>query len=247
MLLMSALTHALVRPRRVALCGFALLALALGPKVADAANISVLGSSSQTAFPACPASPCQAIGKVTGFQTAIGNAKKPFLAPSDGKIVAWSIKLSAPNDKQKQFFDDYYGGQPSARIAVLKSLKKNPIVYKLRAQGPLEDLNPLLGSTTTFTLRTPLTVRAGQVIGLTIPTWAPAFAINLPNDVTWRSSRKPNKCQSSTDIQAGFSQQAPGTQRKYGCSYPGARLLYSATMVQGPVATAPTKPTKPTK
>jgi hypothetical protein len=221
----------------------ALAALGLRAGWAGAAKLMVLGSSQQTAAPSCPASPCQAVGKVTGFQTSIANAKKPFLAPFDGKIVAWSIKTSAPDDKQRQFFNDFYGGEPSARLAILKPIPKSPLNYKLRAQSPVEQLTPELGSTTTFTLKIPLTVRAGQVVGLTIPTWAPVFAIGLPKGNAWRASRVASGCTDTNKIKAGSAHEALGSERTYGCSYTTARLLYSASMVK--TATAPSKKKKP--
>jgi hypothetical protein len=256
---MDTFVHAHARPRRV-LTAFAVFALLVGlvlvaigtgdasaqkstpdktdpdktpPKKAPLPKLLVLGASAQTAPPACPSSPCQAIGKVTGFQTTIGNAKKPFLAPFDGKIVAWSIKLSAPTDQQTKFFNDFYGGQPSARVSILKPLVKEKLRYKLRAQSPIEDLSSVLGGTVTFALKVPLAVRTGQIVALSVPTWAPAFGIGLAKDNAWRASRKPNKCSATDDIQAGSAQQALAQERIYGCSYSTARLLYSATLVRG--------------
>ena len=76
-------------------------------------KLLVLGASSTPGAPACPGDPCQVVGKVTGFQTALGSAqKKPFVSPSDGKIVAWSIKLSAPTKTQISFFNNFFGGTP---------------------------------------------------------------------------------------------------------------------------------------
>jgi hypothetical protein len=227
----------------------ALAAMALGAGAAVAQKtplpkLLVLGASSQTAAPACPADPCQAIGKVTGFQNAIGKSPMPFAAPFDGRIVAWSIKLSAPTDKQKAFFDDFYGGPPKARIAILKPRKKHKGSYKLRNQSPVEDLGQVLGQTTTFTLKAPITVRKGQIVGLSVPTWAPAFAIGLPKGNTWLASRSAGKCTDPNDIKAGSAHELLRTIRPYGCSYTTARLLYSATMVRGGVAPAPTKPSK---
>ncbi len=202
---------------------------------APSPKLVVLGASAQTAQPACPASPCQAIGRVTGFQRKIGNASNVFVAPFDGKVVAWSLKLSAPTDTQKKFFNDFYGGDPSARLAVLKPLKKSPGAYKLKSQTPVEPLDGLLGTTTTFTLRAPLTVRTGQIVALTVPTWAPVFAIGLAKNNSWLASRKTGKCTNPDDIKAGFAQEALGGQRRYACNYNTARLLYSATVVRGGV------------
>ena len=241
------------RPRRrtrwtLAALFAAIVAISLNAGLAGAVpKLMVLGSSQQTAEPSCPASPCQAIGKVTGFQTTIGNAKKPFLAPSDGKIVAWSIKTSSPDEKQKEFFNEFYGGQPSARISILKPIPKSPLGYKLRAQSPVEELAPVLGATTTFALKTPITVRAGQVVAISVPTWAPVFAVGLPKGNSWRSSRAAASCTDTEKIKAGKAHEEPRSERTYGCSYTTARLLYSATMVKTATAKKkkPAAPDKP--
>lgn len=233
-------THVQAHPRARKLAlwgGFAVAilaaAVALRAPLADAAaKLTVLGSSQQTAVPSCPTSPCQAVGKVTGFQTTIANAKKPFLAPTDGKIVAWSIKTSAPDAKQTEFFNSFYGGPPSARIAILKPIAKTPGNYKLRAQSPIEELNGELGATTTFTLKVPLVVRAGQIVALSIPTWAPVFAVGLPKGNAWRASRAASGCTDTDKIKAGSAHEQLGSERTYGCNYTTARLLYSASMVK---------------
>jgi hypothetical protein len=221
-----------------------LLAIALGPgRAVGAAKIAVLGAAAP-ANPSCPES-CQAVGKTTGFQTRIGAAKNPFVVPYPGRVVAWSIKLSAPRQNQIDFFRDFYGGQPQARLSVLKPIQKQiragrPI-YRLKSQSPVEDLGPYLGTTTTFSLQSPLKVNTGQVLGLTIPTWAPAFAVGQASNTRWRASRKKGKCDNADDIKAGTPHEALGADRAYGCQYTTARLLYSATVVGEPNPPAPPK------
>lgn len=213
------------------------LAVALGTGRAGAApKMAVLGSAAAAA-PSCPQN-CQAIGKTTGVQLSIGKMKSPFVVPYPGKIVAWSIKLSAPTEKQIDFFEDFFGGPPEARLSVLKpiqkEIKQGRPIYKLKAQSPVEELMPFLGQTTTFQLGSPIKVKAGQVVGLTVPTWAPAFAVNLGGQTSWMASRKRQKCAKPADIQAGSGHQALGSLRTYGCIYKTARLLYSATVIGRP-------------
>jgi hypothetical protein len=95
-------------------------------------------------------------------------------------------------------------------------------------------LNPYFGSTVIFALDHPLTVLRGQVVGLTVPTWAPMFAFNVEADNTWRGSRLPGKCSSKADIQGGHPQQGVGKIKTYGCYYSNARLLYTGTLVKQP-------------
>ncbi|MGH2923709.1 MAG: hypothetical protein ACRDKH_06755 [Solirubrobacterales bacterium] len=194
----------------------------------------VLGAAAP-ATPACPTDPCEAIGKTTGFQIRIGKLKNPFSAPSPGRVVAWSIKLAAPQQTQTDFFTGFFGGPPRARLSILKPINKKikdgKPFYKLKSQGPVEELTPFLGTTTTFTLQQPLTVRKGQIVALTVPTWAPAFAVNLGDRVAWRGSRKKGKCTTREDIKAGRPHETAGQDRLYGCVFKTARLLYSATVV----------------
>jgi hypothetical protein len=232
----------------------AVLAALLGTGSAGAApNVMVLGAAAP-ATPSCPTA-CQAVGKTTGFQNSITGTKTPFIVPVRGSLVAWSIKLGAPgtkpnpnNDNQSDldFFNKTFGGGPKARISVLKPIMKqiktgHPI-YKLKSQSPVEDLSDYLGQTTTFTLDTPLRVKPNNVVALTVPTWAPAFAVNQSADTKWQASRKKGKCNNTDDILAGTPQDALGSERSYGCVYNTARLLYSATVVADPNQAAPTKP-----
>src|SRR5262249_46033736 len=92
--------------------------------------------------PACPRDDathsCEAIGSVTGFQLKADGKKAVFRAPTDGRVVAWAIRLSRPNKDQRSFFGDLwktdrFGMKPSARIAVIKRLERHQ--YKLVRQG----------------------------------------------------------------------------------------------------------------
>jgi hypothetical protein len=247
---MGPVVHAPARLRRLgALAGLlAIVGLlaAIGPgRAIGAVKLVVLGAATP-ANPSCPES-CQAVGKTTGFQTSITGSRNPFSVKFRGRIVAWSIKTGAPSTKPNpnnnnqsdyDFFNKTFGGAPKARIAVLKpimkSIREGKPIYKLKAQSPVEDLTGFLGQTTTFTLDTPLRVKPNNVVALSVPTWAPAFAINQSADTKWQASRKKGKCNNTADILAGTPQEALGSQRSYGCTYNTARLLYSATVVADP-------------
>lgn len=234
----------------------AVLAVALGTGRAGAAPRVVVLGAAAPATPSCPTG-CQAIGKTTGFQTSITGSKNPFIVPFRGLIVAWSIKTGAPstkpnpsnnNQSDMDFFNKTFGGSPKARIAVLKpimkSIRAGKPIYKLKAQSPVEDLSQFLGQTTTFTLDAPLRVKPNNVVALTVPTWAPAFAINQAANTRWQASRQKGKCNNTSDILAGTPQDALGSQRAYACSYNTARLLYSATVVADPNQGTPPKKKK---
>jgi len=228
------------------------LVAAAWPGAADSApaRVVTLGRTDATPPPSCPGKivnnvevvPCRVEGHVTGFQAIAGGVPRPYEAPFDGKIVAWSITLSRPSrvDSAKTtdevgFFNDFLGKPSQARIGVLRPIEDSkPPQYDLVRQSPLQTLNRYFGSTVVFALDHPLTVLRGHVVALTIPTWAPMFAFNVDDDNTWRGSRLPGHCSSKDDIQNGHPQQGVGKTKTYGCYYSNARLLYTATLVKGP-------------
>jgi hypothetical protein len=231
----------------------ALVAAAATPGAVSLAaplRVVVLGRTPETPVPSCPGkivrgveiTPCRVEGHVTGFQVKAGGVSNPYEAPFEGKIVAWSIALSKPSTKDSAtttnevgFFDEFLGQPAEARIGVLRPVREtNPPQYTLVRQSPIEVLNPYFGGTPIFALDHPLTVLQGQVVALTVPTWAPMFAFNVEEENTWRGSRLPKHCTSKEDIQGGHPQQVVGKTKTYGCFYSNARLLYTATLVKKP-------------
>ena len=136
------------------------------------------------------------------------------------------------------FFKGTYGSTPEARLSVLKSLKKGH-QYKLSAQSDLFQLEPYFGSTPTFVLKAPLRMHTNEILGLTVPTWVPAFAHGLDNKQAWRSSHSGADCTATSPPPA--AQQKLKSVAVYGCLYRTARLLYSATFVPDPTPTAKKK------
>jgi hypothetical protein len=235
----------------MAACLLALVAI-VAPGNADSAplRVVVLGQTAETPPASCPGkvvnnveiTPCRVEGHVTGFQAIAGGVARPYEAPFEGKVVAWSITLAKPSKVESAtttdevgFFNDFLGEPSMARIGILRPIEgSKPPKYTLVRQSPLKILNPYFGTTPIFALEHPLSVLQGQVVALTIPTWAPMFAFNVSSDNTWRGSRLPEKCASKEDIQNGHPQQGVGKTKTYGCYYSNARLLYTATLVKKP-------------
>jgi hypothetical protein len=218
----------------------ALIAVSVAP-----ARVSELGTTLDEQTASCPDN-CQAIGQVSGFQIQQGTRKLPYRLRSYGKVVAFSIKLGKPNASQIDFFNKLFGGPPQVMLTVLKPYvpvkgeAKQPNKYVLAGSSDLFNLADYFGSEPTFALPRPLSIKPGYVVGLTVPTWAPAFAVNLADDMQWRSSRDPKNCD---DVRQDAAQDIKGSARTYGCVYKTARLLYSVTYVADPKpTTAPTTP-----
>jgi hypothetical protein len=255
-LVLRAAIHRPNRARTLSAVGLACLLAALlaaawpGAAESAPARVVILGQTASTPPPSCPGKivnnveviPCRVEGHVTGFQAIASGVARPFEVPFDGKVVAWSITLSRPSRMDTKtttdevgFFNDFLGKPSEARIGILRPVKESkPPKYTLVRQSPLEVLNPFFGSTVIFALDHPLSVLRGQVVGLTVPTWAPMFAFNVANENTWRGSRQAEHCTSKSDIQNGHPQQGVGKTKTYGCYYSNARLLYTATLVKEP-------------
>src|ERR1700742_2689566 len=237
----------------LAACLTALVAI-VHPGRADSAplTVTVLGQTAETPPASCPGkivnnvevTPCRVEGHVSGFQSIADGIARPYEAPYEGKIVAWSISLAKPSTKETAtttnevaFFDEFLGEPSEARIGILKPVEAtNPPQYTLVRQSPLQVLNGYFGTTPVFALKHPLSILQGQVVALTVPTWAPMFAFNVSSENTWRGSRLPAQCSSKEDIQNEPPQQGVGKTKTYGCYYSNARLLYTATLVKSPTA-----------
>src|SRR3954470_4572239 len=96
----------------------ALVAVAI-PGAADSAplRVVVLGQTSETPPASCPGkivnnveiTPCRVEGHVTGFQSIADGVPRPFEAPFEGKVVAWSITLAKPSTAETKTTTDEVG------------------------------------------------------------------------------------------------------------------------------------------
>jgi hypothetical protein len=213
---------------------FAILVLALAvPAVAPAtlAEVGVIPpTTSPETVPSCPASPCLAVSRTTGFQLKVAKNTTLMTVPRSGSIVAWTIMLGKPNATQIKFFNANEGGAAEAGIAILRA-QKPKLTWKLIASSPTVKLQPYFGKTAQFPLERTIAVKKGDVVAMTVPTWAPALALGFGKDTSWRASRARSQC-ASTSAQSTHTSIASSVQ--YFCLYQTARLTYSATLVSTP-------------
>lgn len=236
-----------------------------------------LGSAREDLKPNCGSDfsrDCVVEGRVTAYQVKRTDASRslPFSVPWPGKIISWSISLSRPTKReindagtvrpaQAPFFNELFGSPSQAGIAVLKRVKEEsgPPQWRMVRQSPVETLNPFFGTRVHFALDEPLNVVPKQMVGLTIPTWAPALwkpeACNFNSisgvldpgecaeaeaNYTWRGSRAPGKCRLGVDpdtgepnaaLESSRPQRKVDSVRKYACYYGSNALLYTVTIV----------------
>jgi len=219
----------------------------IGPGVASA-QIVELGqtSSSPVAAPSCPSGVSLAncfivLPRTTAVQTESNGVLNPTKVTKDGWIVAFTVGLSkltsdAPTElKLLKELDGRWGGPPQLVLTVLKPQPKNK--YTVVAQSATFHVLPFLGSVLqeplslppTFTTMTALPVKKGDVIGLTVLTWAPVLTYNLTaSKYSYRQSRRAN-CTNPPGTQT--AQTTVNSTQQYLCNYTGTRVQYSATEV----------------
>ncbi len=207
------------------------LALALpSGSLATLAEVGIIPATTPPTTPSCPASPCLALTRTTGFQVKVGSTRSLVTVPKEGSVVAWTVTLGKPNATQIKFFNANEGGAASAAIAVLRQQPKPNLSYKLIAQSPVVPLEKYFGKTAQFPLASSIQAKKGDIIALAVPTWAPVLALGFTNETSWRASRPRNSCSSTSTL----SVQSVGAAVQYYCLYRQARLTYSATLISTP-------------
>lgn len=209
----------------------AILGAFSAPASASISEIAALGDNK----PGCPGFEpldCRIVlARQTAFQVKVGSTKSITTAPSDGHIVAWTLPLAGVSASNVTKGNSNYGGAPQASLVILAPLGKS--TFKVVQKGPMVDVTKYLGTTPTFALPKALPIKKGQVIGLTVPTWAPVIQLGLTSDTSWRSSR-PMKEAVAGDFSKQRALVGAATQAPFTALFQRARLTYSATFVPTP-------------
>lgn len=222
-------------------------ALALAVPAFAQGKVREVGGPDVAAPPDCvDKATCVVLTRVTAFQLRVGNRANVSRVPHDGKIVAYTMNLPSVKREFYTGFSDTYFGAPTARLAVLRrKLRKGQTKYRYQLVGQSDKifLRSYLGSSPSFALDQPLSVKKGDLIGLTTDSWMPGF-VARPEDAnaTWRASRPKGKCSKIgtndfTNFITGRMHEKIGQIKQYNCGYTGARVLYRATVVDKPVKT----------
>ena len=221
---------------------------ALTQASASAKVIELGATASPLVAPVCPPgvkpANCFIIQtQVTGLETIRDGVAYPTTVTKAGQIVAFTLGLSALDSnratvkKDIHFLDSAYGGVPQAAITVLRRVgPASQHQWKVTQESsPMVHLIPYLGQVVQFPLAKPLPVAPGDVVALTVPTWAPVLSFNLPVKLfAYRQSRSDCKNSPSPTEQA---QLLIGSSTRYLCDYPGWRVEYTATEITTPVPT----------
>lgn len=228
------------------IAGLAMAAVAFAPGVASAGIVQLGQTSTPIAAPACPkgVQPSQCfiiLTRTTAIQAASDGVAYPTTVKHNGWIVSFTVglsKLSSNTTTEKKYLhllDTAYNGTPQMALTVLKPGPGNR--YTVAAQSQTFHLIPFLGQVLqeplslppSFTQFTALPVKKGEVIGLSIPTWAPVLSYNLnASKFSYRQSRSGN-CKNAASTET--AQMSVGATARYICSYTGTRVQYTATEI----------------
>lgn len=218
--------------RLIATLGVAVTAAAALPAVASAAT--EVGAVSDGKAPRCPDS-CSVITRTTGLPTSVNGNKNVYTVPADGRIVAWSANLGKPSTKDAAALEKQLG-RSKAQLSVVRRAKS--VAGQTTAAGPAKTLDPYFGGTVTFPLPRTLAVKKGDVIALTVSSWAPVLVQGYGTNTSWRASRPKGKCggTSASDRQDFYTDTtlATGKSGTFNCLYQSERLGFSATFVPNP-------------
>jgi hypothetical protein len=224
--------------KRILLLTSALAAALVALAPPASARIIELGTPADEAALNCPGTtenPCVAAVRMTGLQgRSSGGPKNPYYIRRDGHLVAVTLQLAKPTAEEVSFFNDNFGTPSTARVAVLRrgDTRKTRLNFRLITQSQTFELDRYFGSRPTFVFDEPVPVKKGNWIAITVPTWAPLLATPIDRANWWRSSRPKGSCKPPGSLRQ-FAMEDLRDVNVFGCTYHGARLLYTVTYVPG--------------
>ncbi len=224
-------------------------AAGLVPATASAAEVQIGVTTSPVISPTCPAnaqgSACKILlTQVTSYETLRDGVVNPDRVKQSGEIASFTLGLAGTKLITRSIIaaeDKTYGGPPEAQLTVLRSIgtPTNP-AFRVAAESAVVQLRPELGKVAEFPLVAPLPVTRGEILALTVPTWAPVLSFELAATkfayVQSKAKLSSTKGTTTCDTTGGvnLAQIVVGELSSYGCSYPGTRIEYSALEITTP-------------
>jgi hypothetical protein len=242
--------------RAVSVLAATFVAAVLVPSAALAANVQIGVTKTALVAPTCPAdaqgTKCTILlTQVTAYETLGDGVANPDVVKQSGVVSSFTLGLTGTTTVTPTIYADEtqkYGGQPEAQLTALipTGTAASPS-FRVVAQSEVVKLRSELGQVAEFPLTTPLPVVRGEVLALTIPTWAPVLSFELaPTQFAYVQSRigtritvkaktgttTTSSCKypSSTNL----AQVVVGELSNYGCTFSGTRIEYSALEITTP-------------
>jgi hypothetical protein len=238
----------------------ALFTVGVVPGLASAQEIQVGNTTTALAAPTCPQEATVAktqaactivLAKTTAYQTLSDTAADPTLITTPGVIDSFTLGISglviqgATLSADVATLNGLWGGAPSAQLTVLRPVANvNGPRWAVAAQSPVIPLLSYLGGVVEFPLIAPLPVVKGELLAITVPTWAPILTIGLSTSdfsyaqshtkvLTGTGTAQTSSC-NTTATATPLAQVTLGEQALYTCEFPGTRVEYTALEVTAP-------------
>jgi hypothetical protein len=237
----------------------ALLTAGVVPGLAGAQEIQVGSTTTALSAPTCPQEATVAetetdcaivLTKTTAYETISDGVSNPTLITVPGLIDSFSLGVSglviqgATLSSELTTLNNNWGGPPSAQLTVLRPIASNHGVrWAVAAQSPVMLLQPYLGGVVEFPLLDPIPVVKGEVLGITVPTWAPILSFGLSTtDFSYTQSHTQiltgtgasQKSSCETTASTTLAQLTLGQQAQYTCAFQGTRVEYTALEITAP-------------
>lgn len=207
------------------------LSALLLPAAAMAASTTEIGTVDDGRPPRCPEA-CSVITRTSALPTSTNGNRTVYTVPTKGTIVGWSITLGTPAADDRKALEKQLG-RARAQLVVLRRGKS--VAATAVAASPLKYLDPYFGGEVTFSLPQTIAVKKGDIIGLTVPSWAPALVQGYDTKTSWRASRPAGRCGGTTDERKKDyyvdTTLGAGKLGSFNCLYKAERLAYSATFI----------------
>jgi hypothetical protein len=221
----------------------------LAPAGASATAVEIGSTTTPLVAPSCPTGVSQTqcdivLTQVTAFESIRDGVQFPTLVKQAGEVVAFTLGISQLSSTKKvaatdiAYLNSKYGAPAEAELTVLRPIgPRATFGWQVAAQSGPVQLLPYLGSVSEFPLLQPVPVVPGELIGITVPTWAPVLSIDVTSSKFAYRQDRSSSCPTSP---AGMAQLVIGLQAMYKCAYPGTRIEYTATEITAPAPTTAT-------
>jgi hypothetical protein len=236
------------------------LAAFVAPASALAANVQIGVTKTPLVAPTCPAdaqgTKCTILlTQVTAYETLGDGVANPDAIKQSGVISSFTLGLAGTTLITPSILAEEnakYGGPPEAQLTALipTGTAASPS-FRVVAQSELVKLHSELGQVAEFPLTTPLPVVRGEMLALSVPTWAPVLAIEqTPTQFAYSQSRAKSTLLTKVATKTGtkvervssctqnstvnLAQIVVGELSNYTCDYPTARIEYSALEITTP-------------
>jgi hypothetical protein len=243
--------------------GAALLAAGVVPGLACAQEIQVGSTTTALSPPTCPQeatvteteTDCAIVlTKTTAYETLSDGVSDPTVITTPGVIDSFSLGVSglviqgATLSSELTTLDDNWGGPPSAQLTVLRPVASNGGArWAVAAQSAVMPLQPYLGGVVELPVFPSIPVVKGEVLAITVPTWAPILTFGLStSDFSYTQSHTQiltgtgtaQKSSCETTATTTLAQLTLGDQAQYTCAFQGTRVEYTALEVTAPSLSA---------